>query len=202
MALIHEAIPKVMAEIGHIGKERKNEAQKYHFRGIDDLYNACQASLIKHGVFCVPTVMHSEREERKSSSGNNLIYTILTIKYTFYASDGSSIEAVTVAEGMDTGDKSAYKAMSGAQKYALLQVFAIPTEEAKDAEDDSHKVEPNPPLSKAELIDKMATANNVIHLKKRWTKYADDYKALSLEDQVDVRTAKDKRKTELEGKNG
>lgn len=199
---IHEAIPKIMAEIGHIGKDRKNEAQKYQFRGIDDLYNACQSALIKHGVFCVPTVLESHREERKSNSGTNLLYTILTVKYTFYAQDGSSIEAITVAEGMDTGDKSAYKAMSGAQKYALLQVFAIPTEEAKDAENDSHQVESKPTLGKAELIEKMATAKNAFELKARWTKYADDYKALSPEDQVDVRSAKDKRKVEMEGKNG
>jgi hypothetical protein len=51
--------------------------------------------------------------------------------------DGSSIEVVTVGEAMDSGDKSCNKAMSTAQKYAIFQVFAIPTEELKDSDDDS-----------------------------------------------------------------
>jgi hypothetical protein len=47
-----------------------------------------------------------------------------------------------IGEAMDSGDKSANKAMSAAQKYALLQVFCIPTEEPKDTENETHTVEP------------------------------------------------------------
>ncbi len=54
------------------------------------------------------------------------------MKYTFYAEDGSHIEAVVVGEGMDSGDKATNKAMSAAFKYACFQVFCIPTEEMKD----------------------------------------------------------------------
>lgn len=79
------------------------------------------------------------------------MYSILTIRYTFYAIDGSSIEVVTIGEAMDSGDKSCNKAMSTAQKYAFFQVFAIPTEELKDSDDDSpdpapkHSAQPQPP---------------------------------------------------------
>jgi ribosomal 50S subunit-associated protein YjgA (DUF615 family) len=43
---------------------------------------------------------------------------------------------------MDSGDKASNKAMAVGHKYALLQLFAIPTEEQKDPEYDSHDVKP------------------------------------------------------------
>ena len=142
---IYKQISLVMGEIGAIGKDRKNPQQGYSFRGIDDIYNAVNAALAKHEVFCAPFVEDIKREERPTQKGGVLFYSILTIKYTFYASDGSSVEARTVGEAMDSGDKSCNKAMSAAQKYAFLQVFCIPTEEPKDTENETHN-----PLLEAE----------------------------------------------------
>ncbi len=45
---------------------------------------------------------------------------------------------------MDSGDKASNKALSIAMKYALLQVFCIPTEDAKDPDADSPKPLPKP----------------------------------------------------------
>ena len=59
--------------------------------------------------------------------------------YTFYAPDGSNVRAVVVGEAMDSGDKSSNKAMSAALKYALLQIFRVPTE-SDDADATSHEV--------------------------------------------------------------
>lgn len=137
---IFKKIPEVMADIGAIGKSRNNPQQGYKFRGIDEVYNAVNAALSKHGIFCAPTVLSMSREERQSQKGATLLYTILNIKYTFYASDGSFFECVTVGEAMDSGDKSCNKAMSAAQKYAFFQVFSIPTEEHKDTELETHEV--------------------------------------------------------------
>lgn len=147
---IFKKIPLVMAEIGAIGKDRKNAQQGYSFRGIDDIYNAVNSALAKHGVFCVPSVEDMKREDRQAKTGGNLNYTILTMKYTFYASDGSFVEVKTVGEAMDSSDKSCNKAMSAAQKYAFLQVFCIPTEEPKDTENETHEVA-NTKITSAEL---------------------------------------------------
>lgn len=139
---IYEAINKIMEGIGAISKDRTNDNQKYKFRGIDDVYNALQPALIKNKVFCVPTVKDKKREERKSTSGGNLIYTVLDVDYTFFsAEDGSEIVVSVCGEGMDSGDKSMNKAFSAAYKYACLQLFCIPTEgENHDSEEDSWKV--------------------------------------------------------------
>ena len=136
MAQIHELIGKAMGKIGAIGKDTKNAQQGFMYRGIDAVYNALNPVMAELGLFICPEVIDMKREERTNSKGTVLIYTALTIKYTVYAPDGSNISLTVVGEGMDTGDKSANKAMSIAMKYAMFQLFFIPTEELKDPDAD------------------------------------------------------------------
>ena len=139
---IFQQIPKVMQELEAVGKERDNKQQGFKFRGIDDFYNELHPRLAKHSIFTVPETLDERREERASKSGGVLTYVILKMKYTFFADDGSSISAIVVGEGMDTGDKATNKAMAIAHKYALMQVFAIPTEDEKDPDAESHELKP------------------------------------------------------------
>jgi len=141
---IYVAIPAIMAEIGSIGKDRKNSQQGYQYRGIEDFYNVIQPLMVKYKIFSVPNVIDQKREERAARSGGILIYTVLTLEYTFFADDGSFIKTTVVGEGMDSGDKSSNKAMSVAHKYALAQIFMVPTKELIDPETDS----PDPVLRK------------------------------------------------------
>ena len=112
------------------------------FRGIDAVMNAINPALINNGVFIVPEILEQTREERQTKSGNNLIYSVCKIKYTFYAQDGSNVSAVVIGEGMDSGDKATNKAMSIAFKYACFQVFCIPTEDMIDPDSECHEVKP------------------------------------------------------------
>ena len=139
---IYEAIIGVMGDIGAIGKEKKNIQQNFMYRGVDDVMNALQPLLVKHKLFIVPNIIKQTREERVSGKGNNLIYSVCDIEYTFYAEDGSSIKCTVTGEGMDSGDKATNKAMAIAFKYACFQVFCIPTEEMKDPDGESHDVKP------------------------------------------------------------
>lgn len=130
---IYQSIAAIMADCPAIGKtSRNNQGQGYNYRGVDAVMNVFQPLLAKHHVFAVPTVLSSEREERETKNGGTLIYTILAVKYTFFAEDGSFVEAVVKGEAMDSSDKSSNKAMSAAFKYAMFQVFCIPTEEMVD----------------------------------------------------------------------
>lgn len=133
---IYETMAAVMADIGAISKSEKNTQQGFSYRGIDSVYNHLHSLFSKHGVFCMPEVLDTTRTERPSKSGGVLAFTTVKIKYTFYAKDGSFVSCVMYGEGMDSGDKSANKALASADKYALLQVFKIPTKENKDADAD------------------------------------------------------------------
>lgn len=142
MAEIYQAIIGVMSDIGVIGKEKKNAQQGFKYRGVDDVMNALQPVMVQHGLFVVPEIIDQKREERQTNRGVNLIYSVCTVRYTFYAKDGSSVQCVVVGEGMDSGDKATNKAMSIAFKYACFQVFCIPTEEMKDPDAEVHTVAP------------------------------------------------------------
>ena len=143
---IYKAIPCIMGEINAVGKNKKNTQQGFMYRGIDDVMNAINPALVKHNVFIVPEVMEQSREERKTAKGGSLLYSVCRMKFRFCADDGSYVEAVTIGEGMDSGDKATNKAMAVAFKYACFQVFCIPTEEMKDP--DAETPEPSSPNKK------------------------------------------------------
>lgn len=130
---IYAALNQIMEEIGAIGKGKRNASQGFNYRGVDDVMNVLQPLLVKHKVVIVPEIVEHRREERESSKGSSIRYSILTIRYTFLSTeDGSSVSVTVIGEGMDSGDKASNKAMSVAFKYACFQVFCIPTEEMKD----------------------------------------------------------------------
>ena len=137
---IYGAISNVMADIGAVGKNNTNQFDKYKFRGIDDVMNALYPAMVKNHVFVTPEVLEAQREERASKDGKTMMYTILTIKYTFYTDDGSHVECTVIGEAMDRSDKSTNKAMSAGFKYACFQTFCIPTEELIDSETESPEV--------------------------------------------------------------
>ena len=129
---IYKAIIGVMKTINAIGKDRRNSQQNFDYRGIDDVMNELHGALAENGVFVVPEVLDETRSTGKSKSGGELCYTRLKTRFTFYAGDGSSVSAVVIGEAMDSGDKASNKALSIGLKYAMLQVFCIPTEDEKD----------------------------------------------------------------------
>lgn len=139
---IYEAITSIMSEGYAIAKNKRNTQQGFQYRGIDDVMNTFQPLLAKYRVFLVPEVLEQQRQERITKDGKTLLYSILRMKYTFSAEDGSSVSAVVIGEGMDSGDKASNKAMAVAMKYAMFQVFCIPTEEMPDPDEDT------PPESK------------------------------------------------------
>lgn len=156
---IYALIGKAMREIGAVGKDSVNQTQGFKYRGIDAVYNALNPVMSKYGLFIVPEILEQNREERTTvkkvwdndtksrvDKASTLIWSILKIRFTMYAPDGSNVSAVVIGEGMDTGDKATNKAMSIALKYAAFQMFMIPTEETTiDPDSESHEVEPKKP---------------------------------------------------------
>lgn len=136
--LIYVKISKVMADIGAVGKNRKNQQQNYAFRGIEDFYNAAHPAMVANGVFCCPEVL--VREEYRFTKANDRggettwLHVTLKVRHRFYCEDGSYIDVTTVGEGLDNSDKASNKAMSGAMKYALIELFSVPTEDVEDAD--------------------------------------------------------------------
>lgn len=150
---IHGAIAAIMKEVGGVGKNRQNSQQNYKFRGIADMYLACQPLMAKHGVHLAPhRVVSDTAEVRETAKGGKMLHVRQVIQFRFYHEDGSFVACTTTGEAMDSGDKASNKAMSAAAKYALIQTFAIPEEDPDiDTENASPELAaaPTPPPSAA-----------------------------------------------------
>lgn len=143
-ALIYKRMCEAMADIEAISKDKFNPQQKFKYRGIDDVMNALFPIFQRHKLFLTPEVLEQHREERPSKSGGNLIYSILKVRYSLYTDDGSHVSAVVIGEGMDSADKSSNKAMAVAMKYAIFQMFCIPTEDMSKDDPDGYSPDPAP----------------------------------------------------------
>lgn len=162
--MIYKAISAVMEDVGAVGKDSVNKQQGFKFRGIDAVMNALNPALVKNKVFVIPEVLEQHREERTTLKGALLIYSICKVKYTFFTTDGSSVCATVIGEGMDSGDKATNKAMSIAFKYACFQVFCIPTEELlEDPDKEIQNPAPKKPNSKNNSGKTVLATDEQIH---------------------------------------
>lgn len=195
---IYSSMIAVMRDVGYIAKEQVNQQQKFRFRGIDDVYNSLHSAMSKHGVFSLPTVLDEHREEKQTRNGDPINYVRLTMKYTFYAEDGSNISAIVIGEAMDSGDKASNKAMAIADKYVLLQAFKIPTAEQKDPDAESYE------LSSEKISDKQV--EELLHLMNvanaNADRFLDYFKISELEHLQSTRYPEAKRMLEKKLKNG
>ena len=140
---IIKKLSDVMGDVGAVGKDQRNQAQGFNFRGIDAVTNAVSPALRKHGVIVFPELNSIEYatievgKERKPQANVRV-----QVTYTFIAaSDGSKVHATVAAEAMDSGDKATAKAMSVAFRIALLQTLCLPTDEP-DPDHDTYERSP------------------------------------------------------------
>jgi hypothetical protein len=142
---IYKKVPLIMAEVGAISKDRRNDSQGYAFRGIEDMYAAFHPVLVKHGVFCVPNVLSTESQVIDGMTAQGKPKTsfrvVMRVEHRFFAPDGSFVAATTTGEGLDTSDKASNKAMSAAMKYAFIETFCVPTQDIADSDRESPTVD-------------------------------------------------------------
>ena len=164
---IHEAMCGIMRDCGAIGKDRKNLQQNFKFRGIDDTYNALHDVFAKHGVVILPEVLKHCVSERATAKGGVAYDHLVEVRFNFMAEDGSSVSAAVVGEAADSGDKGVTKAASIALKYALFQIFLIPTEGSPDADAESFEFKGNKaetPAAKPSAKDRALTPDEIAAL--------------------------------------
>lgn len=143
--LIYQAINRIMDEVGFIGKDHKagDGNFSFKFRGIDDIYNSLHGLFAKHGIFVKNKILDMSNEIEVVQRWNKFEkmmkdsmqhHVTIRMSYTFVALDGSTVETQAPGEGIDSNDKAYAKAQSNAFKYALFQIFCIPTQDELDNE--------------------------------------------------------------------
>jgi hypothetical protein len=135
---IVKKICAVMKTIGAIPKASKNDHFGYKYRSHEDITNKLQPALEAEGLIIIPV----EKRIIASDPG----YVLLEV--TFEITDGSeTITFIGIGEGIDKskmdkpGDKAAYKAQTGAMKYALNDLLMLAGQDP-EADKQTHPDEP------------------------------------------------------------
>ena len=203
LAKVYEAISNVQGELAKqgIAKDKKNKAQGYQFRGIDELYNALSGHLADAKLCIIPRVLSREITTRKTSKGADWYNVVVDVEFDFVSGeDGSMHTAKSYGEAMDSADKATNKAMTAAYKYMCFMVFAIPTE-GEDA--DAHtppdttpekpKKEPKPSRREAERAKELVGLIGMIQSEsdgEGWrATYKDEINAMHITNKTTVTTA-------------
>lgn len=129
-------LAKVMQEVKYIQKTGFNTFHKYKYATEADVNEKVREELAKQNVIMLPSMLGHEMRTHTNRSGATEYITCVDMQFTFV--DGDSGESFTVnmsGEGQDAGDKGIYKAIAGAQKYALMKVFMIPTGDDPEADE-------------------------------------------------------------------
>lgn len=161
-----------MAEIGRVQKRGKNDAQGYKYARADDVAEEARRVLSTHGIAMFADVVDDSLREitippaKEGFGGKVLRISKVRVAWTFQDSETGEERTVhTPGEGMDSGDKGIYKAMTGAMKYALMLGFLIPTgdgdpEKASEVDAEVYAAEKPAPKTRVDSVkEKVAAAN-------------------------------------------
>lgn len=128
-------LAKVMSDVKRVPKNGYNSFSKYNYATESDIAEKVRESLSEQNVVMLPDVEeHTTREHVNRKGYTEYIATVM-VKFTFIDGDtGENLSIHCAGEGQDPGDKAIYKAITGAQKYALMKAFMIPTGDDPEAD--------------------------------------------------------------------
>lgn len=130
---IYGLISKISTEAGALAPERSGGVP-FAFRGVDSTINHLSPFLRENGVIVTPEVVEHKVTAREVGS-KTVTQSEVTSRFHFIAvSDGSEHVVTTVGLAQDFSDRSAAQAQSVAFRVALLQTFALPTQQKEPEE--------------------------------------------------------------------
>lgn len=129
-------LAEVMAAVKRIPKRGRNNFHGYDYVTEADLADAIRDELSQRNVILVPDVESYEMKDMPDTAkGKKQFLTTVCVRWTFMDGDSDATVSFRVpGYGIDGEDKGGYKAMTGAEKYALMKFFLVPT--GDDPEED------------------------------------------------------------------
>jgi hypothetical protein len=163
---IYQKMAAITAELQTVAKNLDVETGKgksYKAVSERDIIDAVKPLEIKHGVYSYPVsrdVVEASMLESESQYGKRTtFFSRIKTTYRFVNVDEPTdfIETITFAEGIDSQDKGSGKAMTYADKYALMKAYKISTGDDPDqtaSKDEQYQAKqqykPNVPAAKLE----------------------------------------------------
>lgn len=121
----------VMAKVGYVQKRGLNKHFNYKYATEADIAEKVREALIEERLLFVPSVTSCVQR-------GNVTEIMLQAQLCDVDSQESLIWHMPGA-GQDPGDKGPYKAVTGAEKYALMKLLLIPTGDDPEADDKTDK---------------------------------------------------------------
>lgn len=128
-------LAEVMQQVKYIQKRGHNKFHNYKYATESDVAEKVREELAARHIIMIPNVVSESNREHTNAKGKTEYIATVTMEFRFL--DGESGEEISfhsVGEGQDAGDKAVYKAITGAQKYALMKAFMIPTGDDPEAD--------------------------------------------------------------------
>lgn len=128
-------LTEVMKQVQYIQKKGFNNFNKYKYATESDVQEKVREVLAEQNVIMLPDVVEHSVREHTNRKGNVEYIATVKVLFTFIDGDtGEDLKIHSIGEGQDSGDKAVYKAITGAQKYALMKAFMIPTGDDPEAD--------------------------------------------------------------------
>ena len=140
---IYQRMSDITTELKTVFKNltvKVSETNQYKAVSEKDVLDAVKPVEAKYGIYSYPIdreILREETQERETRSGiRKELFTRIRTIYRFINVDKPEefIDTITYADGIDSGDKGMGKAMTYADKYALMKAYKISTGEDPDQE--------------------------------------------------------------------
>lgn len=123
-------LAEIMAAVERVPKRGRNAHFGYDFATEADIAGVVRKEMADRSVVCIPAVTAVEFRDLGLNKKGEPKEPLTILHMTFEFMDGESEERIVkpwIGVGQDGGDKGAYKAMTGGEKYFILKSFLIPT---------------------------------------------------------------------------
>lgn len=133
---IHQALAAAQAEMRSAQKSGKNTFDKYEYAKLEDFMDVAKPVLAKHGLAITFGTDEIHTLDDRSTKNGGVEHAVrVRVVATLIHESGATIAVYGYGEGQDRADKASYKAITGARKYAIAGLLAIPTTDDPEADE-------------------------------------------------------------------
>jgi hypothetical protein len=129
-------VPALIAarkQIRSIPKTAKHE-KGWHYMELNDVVEETSPALLENDLLVMSSTVDSQFLEKRATKYSTQHAAAVLVVTKVYHASGEWIEIKMAGEGQDSGDKSIYKANTGARKYGLLQLLGLATSDDPEAD--------------------------------------------------------------------
>ena len=131
---LHERVLAAAAAAGYVQKTGHNP-QGWKFAGDEAISEKFREALLAEGLLCYPNAIKYDEITILPRQGKDVPNVLVSCSGEFVITDGiASIVVAALGQGMDVGDKAAYKALTGMKKYAYRMAVMMVTGDDPDSE--------------------------------------------------------------------